>query len=69
MPMHAAVAATDGTRALAGGNFGAAAAALFRRTLIEETPRIRRFARRRKRTVANAAILHEGHRSPERSEA
>jgi hypothetical protein len=75
MLMHAAVAATDATRALAGSNFGAAAA-LFRRSvaqslwaLIEEAPRMRRLARRRKRTVANAAILHERHPSPERSKA
>ena len=54
MLMHAAVAATDATRAVAAGQIGAAAAAPFRRSvaqslwaLIEETPRMRRLARRR----------------------
>ena len=51
--------ATDAARALATGDFGGAAAALFRRgvaqslwALIEETPKMRRLARRRKQTVA-----------------
>ncbi len=56
MLMHAGVAATDSRRALAAGRIGAAAAFLFRRSvmqsvsaLIEELPQIRRFAPRRRR--------------------
>ena len=57
MLMHAAVAATDATQALAAGEIGAAAA-LFRRSvahslwaLIEQTPQMRRLARRPRRTA------------------
>jgi MoaA/NifB/PqqE/SkfB family radical SAM enzyme len=56
MLMHAAVAASDAVRALAAGQLGTAVASLFRRSvaqslwaLIEETPQMRRLARRRKR--------------------
>jgi hypothetical protein len=59
MLMHAAVAATDAVRALAAGQVGSAVSSLFRRSvaqlvwaLIEETPKMRRLARRRKQTVA-----------------
>ena len=55
MLMHAAVAATDAARALTTGDFGEAAAALFRRgvaqslwALIQETPKMHRLARWRK---------------------
>jgi hypothetical protein len=58
MLMHAAVAATDAARALAAGQIRTAGASLYRRSvaqsfwaLIEETPKIRRLARRRRRTV------------------
>jgi MoaA/NifB/PqqE/SkfB family radical SAM enzyme len=75
MLMHAAVAATDAARALAAGQVGAATASLFRRSvaqslwaLIEETPKMRRLARRRKRAVA-AAVLHDGWPSNEATEA
>jgi hypothetical protein len=64
MLMHAAVAATDAARALSAGQIGAAASSLFRRSvaqslwaLIEETPKMRRLARRRKH---NAAAQHIG---------
>jgi hypothetical protein len=47
MLMHAAVAATDATRALSDGRFGTAVASLFRRSvaqslwaLVEETPKM-----------------------------
>jgi hypothetical protein len=76
MLMHAAVAATDAVRALAAGQIGTAAASLFRRSvaqslwaLIEETPKMRRLARRRKRTAANDAALYGGWRSNEGTEA
>jgi len=59
MLMHAAVAATDAARALAAGHIGTAVASLFRRSvaqslwaLVEETPQMRRLARRRKQTAA-----------------
>jgi len=59
MLMHAAIAAADAVRAAAAGQIGAAVAVLFRRSvaqslwaLIEETPKLRRLARRRKRAVA-----------------
>ena len=59
MLMHAAVAATDAAHALAAGHIGTALASLLRRSvaqslwaLIEETPTMRRLARRRKRVVA-----------------
>ena len=59
MLMHAAVAATDAVRALAAGQIGAAVSSLFRRSvaqsvwaLVEEAPKMRRLARRRKQTVA-----------------
>ena len=58
MLMHAAVAAADAARALASGQTGAAVSTLFRRSvaqsvwaLVEETPKLRRLARRRKRTA------------------
>jgi MoaA/NifB/PqqE/SkfB family radical SAM enzyme len=76
MLMHAAVATTDTARALAAGQIGSAAASLFRRSvaqslwaLIEETPKMRRLARRRKRTAANDAALYGGWRSNEGTEA
>jgi len=57
MLMHAAVVATDAARALAAGEIGSAVASLFRRSvaqslwaLIEQTPKMRRLARRRRRT-------------------
>jgi hypothetical protein len=60
MLMHAAVAATDAARALADGKIGAAVSTLFRRSvaqslwaLIEETPQMRRLARRRKQVRPN----------------
>jgi hypothetical protein len=56
--MHAAVAATDAARALATGQIGTAMTSLFRRSvaqsvwaLIEETPQMRRLARRRKQNA------------------
>jgi MoaA/NifB/PqqE/SkfB family radical SAM enzyme len=59
MLMHAAVAATDAARSLAAGQIGAAVSSLFRRSvaqsvwaLIEETPQMRRLARRRKQQAA-----------------
>jgi MoaA/NifB/PqqE/SkfB family radical SAM enzyme len=64
MLMHAAVAATDAARSLAAGQIGAAVSSLFRRSvaesvwaLIEETPKIRRLARRRKHTASRALAL------------
>jgi hypothetical protein len=75
MLMHAAVAATDAARALAAGQIGCAAASLFRRSmaqslqaLIEEAPKMRRLARRRKRAAATA-VLHDGWPSNEATEA
>ncbi|MBV8337055.1 MAG: radical SAM protein [Alphaproteobacteria bacterium] len=63
MLMHAAVAATDAVRALSDGKIGAAVSTLFRRSvaqsiwaLVEETPKIRRMARRRKQ-IAAATVL------------
>jgi hypothetical protein len=74
--MHAAVAATDAARALAGGQVGSAVAALFRRSvaqslwaLIEETPKMRRLARGRRRAAADDEVLHDGWPSNERREA
>jgi MoaA/NifB/PqqE/SkfB family radical SAM enzyme len=59
MLMHAAVAATDAARMLGAGQVSAAMASLSRRSvaqslwaLIEETPKMRRLARRRKRAAA-----------------
>jgi MoaA/NifB/PqqE/SkfB family radical SAM enzyme len=76
MLMHAAVATTDAARALAAGQIGTAAASLFRRSvaqslwaLIEETPKMRHLARRRKRTAANDAALYGGWRSNQGTEA
>src|SRR5215471_2095735 len=64
MLMHAAVAATDAARATAAGRIGTAVASLFRRSvahslwaLIEETPKLRRLARRRKRVAASSVLL------------
>src|SRR5262249_30288353 len=55
MLMHSAVAATDAVRALAAGQISPAVSSLFRRSvaqslwaLVEETPKMRRLARRRK---------------------
>jgi len=76
MLMHAAVAATDATRAVAAGQIGAAAAALFRRSvaqslwaLIEETPRMRRLARRRSRVAARGEQHYAGRQSSEGADA
>jgi hypothetical protein len=75
MLMHAAVAATDAARALAGGQIGTAVASLFRRSvaqsiwaLVEETPKMRRQARRRKRAAAENAVLYDCWPSNERTE-
>ena len=64
MLMHAAVAATDAARALAAGQIGSAVSSLFRRSvaqslwaLIEEAPKMRRLARRRKHTASRALAL------------
>jgi hypothetical protein len=69
-------ATTDAARALAAGQIGTAAASLFRRSvaqslwaLIEETPKMRHLARRRKRTEANDAALYGGWRSNQGTEA
>jgi hypothetical protein len=58
MLMHATIAATDAAQALAAGKVGAAVATLFRRSvaqslwaLVEEAPKLRRLARRRKQAV------------------
>lgn len=62
--MHAAVAAGDAARAVASGHIGDAVASLFRRSvaqslwaLIEQTPKVRRLARRRKRVTTNGEYL------------
>jgi MoaA/NifB/PqqE/SkfB family radical SAM enzyme len=75
MLMHAAVAATDAARALAAGQIDAAMASLFRRSVaqslwavIDETSKMRRLSRRRKRTTA-AAILQNGWPAKEVTEA
>jgi hypothetical protein len=75
MLMHAAVAATDAARALAAAQIGSAVTSLFRRSvaqsiwaLIEETPKLRRQARRRKRAAAENAVLYDGCSSNERTE-
>jgi MoaA/NifB/PqqE/SkfB family radical SAM enzyme len=72
MLMHAAVAATDAARALAEGKIGAAVSTLFRHSvaqslwaLIEETPKIRRMARRRRQTRANPEVASGGRRASE----
>ncbi len=72
MLMHAAVAATDAARALATGDIGAAVGSLFRRSvaqslwaLIEETPKLRRLARRRKQTASKNEVLYDGSPSDE----
>jgi hypothetical protein len=64
MLVHAAVAVTDAARATAAGQIGTAVASLFGRSvahslwaLIEETPKLRRLARRRKRVAASSALL------------
>jgi len=76
MLMHAAVAATDAAHALAAGQIGAGVASLFRRSvaqslwaLIEEAPKMRRLARRRRRTAAKAEGLTRSRRSDERAGA
>jgi hypothetical protein len=75
MLMHAAVTATDAARALAGGQIGTAVQSLFRRSvaqsiwaLIEETPKLRRQSRRRKRAAAENAVIYDGCSSNERIE-
>jgi len=62
MLMHAAIATTDAARELAAGRVGSAAASLFRRSvaqsicaLLEDAPKMRRLARRRRRTAARAS--------------
>jgi len=64
MLMHAALAATDAARSLAAGQIGAAVSLLFRRSVaqslwapIEEAPKMRRLARRRKHTASRALAL------------
>jgi MoaA/NifB/PqqE/SkfB family radical SAM enzyme len=59
--MHGAIAATDAARALAAGQIGSAVSSLFRRSvaqslwaLVEETPQMRRLARRRKQIAATS---------------
>jgi MoaA/NifB/PqqE/SkfB family radical SAM enzyme len=76
MLMHAAVAVTDTGRALASGQIGTAVASLFRRSvarslwaLVEETPKTRRLARRRKRTMAINDPRREGRLVNDRAEA
>jgi MoaA/NifB/PqqE/SkfB family radical SAM enzyme len=66
MLMHAAVAATDAARALAADQIGTAMTSLLRRgvaaslsALIEETPKMRRLARRRKQ-IAPARHMEVG---------
>jgi hypothetical protein len=76
MLMHAAVAVTDVARSLAAGQVGSAVASLFRRSvaqsiwalLIEETPKMRRQAHRRKRAAPKNAVLYDGCSSNERRE-
>jgi MoaA/NifB/PqqE/SkfB family radical SAM enzyme len=67
MLMHAAVAATDAARALAAGDIRAAAASLFRRgvaqsllALIEEMPKMRRVARRRRQRAGDTTAFDAG---------
>jgi MoaA/NifB/PqqE/SkfB family radical SAM enzyme len=62
MLMHAAIAASDAGRALAAGRIGSAAASLFRRSvaqsiwaLVEDAPKMRRLARRRRLSPARAS--------------
>ena len=76
MLMHAAVAATDAVRALAAGQIGCAVSSLFRRSvaqslwaLVEEAPKLRHLARRRKRTAATGCALSRGRPAPDRAEA
>jgi len=76
MLMHAAVAATDAARALAGGQIGAAVSTLFRRSvaqslwaLAEETPRLRRLARRRRQVAASRGAATGGRFATDRAEA
>jgi hypothetical protein len=75
MLMHAAVAATDAARALTGGQLGTAVASLFRRSvaqsiwaLVEEAPKMRRQALRRKRAAAESAVFYDGWSSNEGTE-
>lgn len=69
MFMHAAVSAGDAARALAAGQLGDAISGLFRCSvaqsvwaLIEETPKMRRLARRRKRAAAAKSLSQWGPR-------
>jgi hypothetical protein len=73
--MHAAVATKDAAQALSTGDFGGAGASLCQRSvaqslwaLIEETPEMRRLARRRRRTATGFEVLYDGGPSNERSE-
>jgi hypothetical protein len=70
MLMHAAIVATNAGRALAAGQIGAAVASLFRRSvaqslwaLIEETPKLRRLAGRRRQSSPKDEVLPNGWRS------
>jgi MoaA/NifB/PqqE/SkfB family radical SAM enzyme len=72
MLMHAATAATDAARALAGGEIGVAVTTLFRRSvaesmwaLAEQTPKIRHLARRRKHARTNPGGVADGRRASE----
>ena len=71
MLMHAAVAATDAASALADGKIGAAVSTLFRRSvaqslwaLVEQMPKVRRLARRRRQTAPTGAALSGGRPQP-----
>ena len=64
--MHAAVVATNAARPLGDGQVSTAVATLFRRSvaqslwaLIEETPKMRRQARRRKRAAAGMLLSRD----------
>jgi MoaA/NifB/PqqE/SkfB family radical SAM enzyme len=75
MLMHAAVTATDAARALADGKIGVAVSTLFRRSvaqsiwaLVEETPKMRRLAHRRKQAAAGA-VRRRDRRADSKAEA
>jgi hypothetical protein len=76
MLMHSAVATPDAAQVLAAGQLGTAVASLFRRNvaqsvwaLVEETPRMRRLARRPGRTAAGTAVAENGWPSHEATQA
>lgn len=76
MLMHAAVAATDAARALADGKIGAAVSTLFRRSvalsilaLVEATPKMRHWARPRKRARPSPDSVAGGRHASERAGA